>query len=292
MPKHLRILFALLLLIVVCAGYWWYALVFSSPGSGGMRVHFLDVGQGDAVLIETPNNRQVLIDAGRGISVLTALDVLLPMHDTEIDVLVMTHPDADHIGGFVPVLRRYGTDTVIRSFITSDTSVYRQVNELLEERDDVQVHDISAAHTFSLDDVQFDILWPISTDVRETNAASVVLLVTYGDTEILLTGDVNAAVEEYLIGVFADTLRDIDILKAGHHGSKTSTSSAFLAHVQPEALVYSASAGNRYGHPSDAVLERVEAYRGRGRELREYATAKEGTISFCLSQSSYRRCDG
>ena len=285
---------AVLATAVFCLGYWWYALVWSVAPTGdsaGMaRVHFLDVGQGDAILIETPGARQLLVDAGRGIRVLTALDAILSSHEKEIEVAVMTHPDADHIGGFVPVFDRYEVGTVIRSFVDTDTSVYMKVLEKIAEEGSVS-HAVSRAYSFTLDGMEFDILWPIGEDVRETNAASIVLLVTYGDMKVLLTGDAPAAVEEYLVTAFPGRLADVDILKAGHHGSKTSTAPAFLAHTKPNAFVYSMKAGNHYGHPHESVLSTFADYTARfpAEKAKEYRTS-DGTVSFCLTEVSFSEC--
>ena len=288
-----RISVVTLAVIVIIIGYWWYALVWHSLflGSEHLRVHFLDVGQGDAILIETPNNRQVLVDAGRGIKVLGALDMILPAHDRDIDVVVMTHPDADHIGGFVPVLRQYEVGTVIQSFIPSKTNLYKTVVKAIEG-EGANVYTVSQAYSFFLDGVQFDILWPLGTTVKETNAASVVLLVTYGDIEILLTGDAPSAVEDFLIETFGEKLKDVELLKAGHHGSKTSTSAKFLSHTKPNVIIYSAGVRNSYGHPHEVVIERVAEYSTANpkENLRPYTTV-DGTISFCLTMSAFAVCE-
>ena len=275
----------------VCAAYWWFLLVFAPlTDDGALRVHFLNVGQGDAILIETPKNRQVLVDAGRGIRVLTALDEVLPPHDKSIDVAIMTHPDADHIGGFVPVFQKYEVSTVIRSFIPKDTSVYRKVQEAAKE-EGATLHDISKAYTFNLDGVRFDVLWPIGESVKEANAASVIVLAEYGDMKILLTGDAPTAVEERLIALFPKRTDDVDILKIGHHGSKTSTAAEFLKHTKPNAVVYSMGHNNSYGHPHKQVLDTVKTYAANHpkESLKEYRTT-DGTISFCLSPHNLTEC--
>ena len=289
-----RIPLALLVLAVAVAGYWWYSLVLGSlfgDGNDVLRIHFLDVGQGDSVLIETPNNSRVLVDAGRGIRVLSALDDVLPMHDREIDVAVMTHPDADHIGGFVPVFDRYDVGSVVRSFISSGTNVYKSVMEATANEGSV-VHLVSLPLSFTLDDVRFDTLWPIGENVRETNAASVVLLITYGSVQTLLTGDAPSAVEEFLVKSFGDMLYDIEILKAGHHGSKTSTSSVFLTHTQPNAVIYSSGKNNSYGHPHDEVLERIRLYSSeQGEQVPDEYRTSDGTVSFCVKAASFALCE-
>ena len=295
---NFRVSTGVLAVTVIIVGYWWYALVWHSLflTSDYLRVHFLDVGQGDAILIETPNSRQVLIDAGRGIRVLSVLNKVLPAHDRDIDIAVMTHPDADHIGGFVPVLRQYEVGTILQSFISSDTNLYKTVRTAIGDEKfgsrRAAVHTISRAYSFSLDDVQFDILWPVGEDVKEKNAASIVLLITYGDMEILLTGDAPSSVEEFLTDTFGNLVKDVDILKAGHHGSKTSTSSKFLTHTKPNVIVYSAGADNSYGHPHTIVIDRVADYSAAhpDENLQSYNTA-DGTVSFCLTMKRLELCE-
>ncbi len=255
-----------------------------------LRIHFIDVGQGDAILLETPNRYQILIDAGRGLSVLNALDELLPTNDRDIDIAILTHPDTDHIGGFVPIFRRYTVGTVFQTPTVTETSVYRQVIEAIEE-ERVTTHTVQQPSSFSLDGVRIDILWPQGAEITETNAASIALLITYGSTEILLTGDAPAEVEEFLIAQFPKKLSDIDLLKAGHHGSKTSTASAFLSHTKPNAIIYSAGKNNRYGHPHNIVLNRVKTYAEAhpAENLTEYHTAN-GTVSFCITPTQIATC--
>ena len=143
-----KVVLALLSVCLVCACYWWFVLAYTSLSDDGMvRAHFLDVGQGDAILIEIPNNHQVLVDAGRGIRVLTALDEVIPAHDDSIDVVVMTHPDADHIGGFVPVFGKYDVDTIIQSFIPATTGIYRKVQSAAQ-KEGATIYNISKAYSF------------------------------------------------------------------------------------------------------------------------------------------------
>ena len=281
-----------LILGIVAAGYWW-SIRIGYPAlhdTDHLQVHFLDVGQGDAILIETPNDRQILVDSGRGVAVLRELDTVMPPNDRSIDVAILTHPDADHIGGFVPIFKRYDIATVLQSFSTSESNIYRQIESAIQEEKAIK-HTITEPQTFFMDGVRFDILWPAETTIPETNAASIVLLITYHDNKILLTGDVPAEVEEFLIRAFPKKLHDVEILKAGHHGSKTSTAQEFLKHTKPNAIIYSAEKNNTYGHPHQEVLDRVRAYAEAHQEqnLTEHYTA-DGAISFCITPTSADLC--
>ena len=277
---------------VIILGHWWYVLVGQTlfTEESPLRVHFINVGQGDAILLETPNRYQVLIDAGRGLSVLNALDEILPTNDRDIDIAILTHPDTDHIGGFVPIFRRYTVGTVLQTPTATETDVYKQVIAAIE-KEGATTHTVQQPLSLSLDGVRIDILWPQSAEIAETNAASIVLLITYGETEILLTGDAPARVEEFLIAQFPKKLSNIDLLKAGHHGSNTSTAPAFLNHTKPNAIIYSAGKDNHYGHPNEAVLSRVKTYAEAhpAENLTEYHTA-DGTISFCVTPKQFTVC--
>ena len=204
----------------------------------------------------------------------------------------MTHPDADHIGGFVPVFDRYDVGAVIQSFVKSDSGLYTKVQNKIKEEEGARVFPvITDTGTFTLDGMQFDILWPIGESVKETNAASVILLITHGDIKIFLTGDAPAAVEDYVVAAFPERTDDIDILKAGHHGSKTSTSESFLEHTKPNAVIYSMGKNNNYGHPHEIIISRVgeHAKKYPDEKVREYRTS-DGTVSFCLTEISFAEC--
>ena len=274
--------------IVFLIGYWWYVLVLSPTlfNTNELKVHFLNVGQGDAVLIEIPGGQRVLVDAGRGSVVLSELDKFLPRHHRFLDLAIMTHPDTDHIGGFVSLLDRYDVGTIFQSHVKpSDDSLYNLIHKVIDEQG-ITVYTIDQPYTFSVGAVQFSILWPIDGSVKETNAASIVLLVSYGDIDILLTGDANKAVEEYVVTLFKERLVDVEILKIGHHGSKTATSPLLLRSIRPGSVIYSAAKDNRYGQPHQEVYETVREYDS---EIKEYWTW-DGTVSFCATRKTVRAC--
>ena len=284
---------SLLLAAIAVTGYWWYALVWLSFSTDAsfVRVHFLDVGQGDAILIETPNGRRALIDAGRDWRVISALDGVLPPGDATIDVAVMTHPDADHIGGFAPVFNQYNVSTVVHSSVPPTTALARTIMDMAadEVSDGGRMHRVTEPNRFLLDGVAFLILWPVGESVRERNAASVILLIRYGSTDVLLTGDAPAAVEDLLPSLHPGLIDGIEIVKAGHHGSRTSLSPNLLARAAPAAVVFSYGADNRYGHPHRSIVSRVASYLEAAPTARAYRTV-DGTVSFCLAKDSFVRC--
>ena len=282
-----------LLLIAACIiAYWWYQLVwpFLNPGNI-LEIHALDVGQGDSILIKTPSDKQLLIDAGRGVKLLDRLSDVIGPFDRTLDVAIYTHPDADHIGGFIPVLDVYDIDYILQSYVTSNTSVFKKLlNSTTKEG--ALVKTFSSPHFFSLDRIDFYILWPAHNKITETNAASLVILVKYGEIKALFTGDAPIVVEEELLNLYPKLLKDIDILKLGHHGSDTSTSSKFLNHTKPNVLIVSAGAQNSYGHPNKNVIRRVEDYiKSNPKENAVIYETKDGTISICITKTNFYICD-
>lgn len=242
---------------------------------GLLCVIFFDVGQGDAIYIESPTGVQMLIDGGRDSGVLRNLGDELGYFDRRLDFIFATHPDMDHIAGLVDVLLRYEVETIIVSGNENDTPVAASFHEASHEEG---VEIIMARHgqTFDLGGgVTLEILFP-DRDVSdvESNTASIVAKLTYGETEFMLTGDAPKSIEEYLVLAEGEHLES-DVLKVGHHGSRTSTSELFLAEVDPDYAIVSAGKDNSYGHPHVEVTDLLFNY---GVEI--FNTAEEGDIVF------------
>lgn len=252
----------------------WYA-VFAEERKDILTVAFLDVGQGDAIFIEAPNGNQVLIDGGPNKKVLRELSKLMPFYDRSIDIVIATHPDADHIGGLVDVVERFDIDIFLEPGVQSDTKTYEELLRLVEaERSRYVV--ARRGMSIALDDgVYLKILFP-DRDVSDvdTNDASIIVQLVYGKTEFLLTGDAPKKIEEYVVFLDGENLRS-DVLKLGHHGSKTSSSELFIGFVSPSRAIISAGKNNRYGHPHDEVLDTLEQF-----EIDTLSTYEEGTIVF------------
>lgn len=229
--------------------------------SHDLRVVFLDVGQGDAIWIQAPNGKELLIDAGPDQVVVERLGTEKSFFDRTIDFAMATHSDADHIGGFPYVFDRFFIPVMIESEISSPTVTDRVLTKKISAE---QGHRLTArtGERIILDpknNVVVDILFPDQNpNGWETNEASVVTKITYGNTSFLLTGDSPSEVEDFLVRQYGDQLKS-NVLKLGHHGSKTSSSDTFLKTVQPDIVVVSAGLGNKYGHPAPEVIERVES---------------------------------
>jgi len=231
-----------------------YAAILRQTG-GKLTVTFLDVGQGDAIFIEAPDGRQMLIDGGPDRKILQELNKVMPFYDKTIDVVLATHPDQDHIGGLPEVLNRYSVGLFVRTTATSSSEVFKSLLEIIKSKnikEDIinQVQDISLGGG-----VDFDVLFP-DKDASgwESNTSSIVGKLIYGGNSFLFTGDSPATVEKYLVGKYGSLLKS-DVFKAGHHGSKTSNSELFVGFVNPLYTVISVGLNNRYGHPNKEALD-------------------------------------
>ncbi len=250
------------LLALVCLGIW---LVVLGQGrhQGQLTFAMLDIGQGDALFIEGPTGIQVLVDAGPNTgAVLRALPRVMRFGDRTLDAVIETHPDADHMGGFVDVLARYKVGAFITPGITAKTNT---LIEALNKSVDAERALIFVARAGMVIDLgggaRLDILYP-DTDVSgwgsRTNDGSIVARVVYGETEVLLAGDAAFATEQRLLAVASSSL-SADILKVGHHGSKSSTGVEFIQAVHPQVALVSVGAKNTYGHPTKEVLDRLSS---------------------------------
>jgi competence protein ComEC len=222
-------------------------------------VHFLDVGQGDAILIESPAGVEVLIDGGPNGSVLQGLSDALGFFDRDIDIVVATHPDQDHIGGLIDVLERYAVGAVVMTENRNDTNV-SDMFDTYTDNEGAEIIYARAGQVFDLGmgeagSTTLSILFPDRDPTGfESNTASIVARLSYGDTDFLLTGDAPATVEAFLVETYGSGLQS-EVLKVGHHGSRTSTSEDFLTAVAPEYAIISAGKDNHYGHPHVEVTD-------------------------------------
>ena len=227
---------------------------------GEFKMWFLDVGQGDSVLIQTAENHQILVDGGDGERIIEELSAVMPFFDRSLDMIVLTHPHEDHVGGLVEVLKKYRVENVLLTGVNNRSGIYNEfLNEIIE--DDVEFFIADQLMDFRFGEVLLDVLYPFEPllleDFDNLNNSSVVIMVHNEEERILLTGDIEEEIEDALLAKRVD-LR-ADVLKLGHHGSKTSSSLKFLAKVRPKKAVIQVGAGNSYGHPDERVLQNLEA---------------------------------
>jgi competence protein ComEC len=222
------------------------------------EVIFLNVGQGDAILIQQ-NRMQILVDGGNGQEIMNRLGEVMPFADKKIDLVVMTHPDEDHMGGLVKVLENYKVGKIMEPGIACDKDMCKKWDELISQKH-ISVLDARLGQEIKFGDkIDISVLYPFENlsgkNFKNTNDSSLVLKADIDGKKYLLTGDAEDNTEKDLIN--SNLYLDADILKVGHHGSKYSTSAAFLQAVTPEKAVISVGE-NKYGHPTEEVLNRLK----------------------------------
>ena len=261
--------------VLILSNIFVWVAIYARQSGDLLKVYFLNVGQGDAIFIDSPSHGQVLIDGGKNRQVLAEIDKILPFGDKTIDVVIATHPDLDHIGGLPEVISRYKVGLFIEPGVESDNTLDDELENRLEEKN---IPTLLARRGMVInfgDGVKLQILFPNqSVSNWETNRASIVSKLTYGDSSFLLTADSPIAIENVLLNLNQEIL-DSDVLKAGHHGSRTSTAAAFAAAVSPQYAVISAGKDNSYGHPHAEVLNNL-AFIG----AKILKTFESGTIIF------------
>ncbi len=266
----------LLILSIALLGFL-AACVLLQPQHDDGRTHvfMLDIGQGDSFLIEAANGRNILIDGGRDTTVLSELSKVLPVGDRTIDVMIATHPDADHIGGLQYVLQRYDVKLFLTSQVLTDTKTFASLYQELYKQH-TPAYYVRHGMVITLDNhplTTFSILFPDrNTSDWITNPASVVGRLQAGNRSALFTGDSPSSVEHFLVQAIPQQLH-ADILKLGHHGSKYSSSTEYLENVDPVLGLISAGINNKYGHPNPETLSRMQAL-----HIPWISTQQKGTV--------------
>ena len=247
--------------LLLTATLTWSAAL-SAP-DGLLHVTFLDVGQGDAVLVRSPSGRTMLVDGGPGgEDTCTLVDNYLPFWDRSLDVVVATHPHADHLAGLLTVAERYHIGVILQPFVESASLVSQEWNHRLVDSS-FTVLPVHEGHQMLLGDgTRVEILnppaEPLSRTLDDTDNNGVVLRVSYGDVSFLLAADIRAEAERNIVLGQGSGLQS-SVLKVAHHGSATSSTGQFLHAVQPRTTVISVGEGNTYGHPDADVLSRIDA---------------------------------
>lgn len=273
--QSILLLFIVSMLLVASA-----FVVRTTPKEQFSQVTMFDVGQGDSFLIQTTSGHTMLIDGGKDTTVLGELARALPWFSNRIDVVLATHPDLDHIGGLDSVLQRYRVGMFLTSNVGGDTEEYRSLRAFVTEKN-IPAYFVYSGMTIRFSPTEyFAILFP-DRDVHdwETNTGSVVGKFVSGDRSILFTGDSPAPIEQYLATKYPPAggtgELDIDILKLGHHGSRTSTTAAYLKATTPSLALISAGKNNSYGHPHKEVLDLLKQF-----NVPYISTQTEGTVTF------------
>jgi competence protein ComEC len=263
----------------------WHTLSFSHQF---LTVSFLNVGQGDGIYIKAPNKTELVIDGGPDQTLLSELGRVRPFFDRSIDMIIVTNPDKDHYAGFIDMLDRIDTTALLEPGTNSSTPTYyafkqkvkaKQIKELVVKRGDVIMLD-------EKNNIFLEVLFP-DRDASDmpSNEGSLVMRLVYGQTCIMLQGDSVSDIEEYLLSIESskDNMK-CQILKAGHHGSRTSTSHKYVQAISPEFAIISSGKDNRYGHPHQEVLETL-----RNNNVSVLRIDQEGRITFLSDGVSWKR---
>lgn len=274
-----KIIKVLLLCLFLLAGCTEAVKTEKIPVTAGheMQVHFIDVGQGDSILIESPSGKTMLIDGGVKGAGQQIVSYLKELGINKLDIVVATHPDADHIGGLIPVLDNMTIEQFYDSGKVHTSQTFEEMLTRIDEKN-IPYHVPKIGDDIEFDkDVNVKVL-NANDQATDNNDASIVLKMTYGNVSFLLTGDAGVALEKEMLQYDVKAT----VLKAGHHGSNTSSSEEFIQAVKPEVTILSYGEDNKYGHPHAEIVDRLQAI---GSKI--YATADLGTITVSTDGVNY-----
>lgn len=279
----LKIIGALFLLNILV---WFF--IFDIGKTSGLEVNFFDVGQGDAVFIETPDQghgggQQILIDGGPGSVILEKLAREMPFWDRTIDLIILSHPESDHLAGLLEVLKRYRVKNILWTGVVRDTAEYREWLELVD-KEKANIKIAKAGQEIILPKVVLEILHPFEDwqgkELKDSNHSSIVLRLAFRENSFLFTGDIYNFQEREMI--LREAKIDSDILKVAHHGSKTSSSEEFIEKVSPEIAIIQVGKDNSYGHPRQETLETLNKY-----GIKIFRTDQDGDIKIISDGANY-----
>jgi beta-lactamase superfamily II metal-dependent hydrolase len=253
-----------------------------TPTDGQMGVYLIDVGQGDCILLVSPSGKTMLIDAGERGN-FDKIDAFLKDKGiTRIDALVATHPHSDHIGSMKDVVENYDIGAVYMTNAVHTSATFENLLKAIQDKG-LKIKRLKGGTGVTLDwdgAVTINVLSPLRDEYDDYNLYSIVLKVTYGEFSIMLTGDAEKENEDDMLDNFPVEMLDCDILKAGHHGSSTSTSKEFFDAVSPEAVLIPVGEGNDYGHPHEETLETIKS-------AKVYRSDLNGDISLVTNGQTY-----
>ncbi len=284
MPHRKTIYFSLIFLLVV--GAILAGVIFHTRNQK-LQVAFFDVGQGDAILI-SQGSRQILIDGGpSGQKLMEKLGEYVPFWDREIEAIISTHPDADHISGLVDAMKNYTVDQAIESGAKSEAQVFGAYEKIIKEKN---IEKQIAARGMKIKisgGAELEIFHPESSmkniAQKDTNEASVTAKLSFGENSFLFTGDLPVTVENQLMNdnlpLFAN------VLKISHHGSKSATSAQFLDLVHPQEAIISVGKNNRYGHPAAETLGRLN-----NKNIKILRTDESGDVVYVCA-NAHSKCE-
>lgn len=269
MKKKYTVILTIIFMVLAGAFELFQGTVAITPGEE-LKVHFLDVGQGDSIFIELPTNETILIDASIKDASDKIINYLKEEKVSKIDYVFATHPHSDHIGGMSAVIKAFDIGQIYMPKAVTTTKTYENLLLTIKDKN-LKIKTAKAGNTIiDTDDLKLVVLAPNQDSYESLNNYSIVLKLTYKEKRFLFTGDAETLSEKEITGDV-----EADVLKVGHHGSRTSTSQAFLNKVNPSYAVISVGLNNDYKHPHQEVLDRLEK-----KNIKIYRTDQNGDIIF------------
>ncbi len=253
-----------ILAVAVCLLVLGILAIAASFGLGRVRIIACDVGQGDGLLVITPGGNDVVIDGGPGSKIADCLSRYMPFWDRKIEIMVLTHPQQDHMEGQMAVFANYKVENMVTTGVKNDTELYREWQKALV-LEGSKVYKPVAGDSINVDGVNFEVLWPAGAryDIwqeappSDVNESSVILRLNYGGQCAYFTGDIPKEILELVANGHCA------VLKVAHHGSKTGTSQKVLEETKPEIAIIQVGKNNRFGHPNKEVLDLLETARSK-----------------------------
>lgn len=239
------------------------------------KISFLNIGQGDASLIMSKRGQAILIDCGPNSKVIDQVESKLGFWTKKIDMLIITHGDKDHYGGCRDIIQRFQvTKVIINGVFDSKNTSYQELLDFIKSHNIQILPAINNTYITVSDSIELQLLNPQTNlwgqDIRDDNPESIVILLKSANNSILLTGDANDITESKILAKYPQL--DIEVLKAGHHGSKTSTSDKFLDAITPKQVIISAGANNSYNHPHPDIINKLKTRNIEIQETKNYMT--------------------
>lgn len=241
-------------------------------GNNNLIVNFIDVGQGDSILIKTPENNYILVDAGPKDESIKFFNFIKSSEIKKINTIIATHPHEDHIGNMSELITEYPVQNIYMPKVVSNTPVFKKLMETIKKRN-IYIKEAKAGVNFTMDGVNFEFIAPVSDKYSNLNNYSAVLKVTYNNVSFLLMGDAEKISEKEILKSGVNV--KADVIKIGHHGSSSSSSKNFIKAVSPQYAVISCGLNNDFGHPHKETLKLLKSY-----NINLYRTDINGTVVF------------
>ena len=274
MDKKKKIISSIIgIIVVLLAGYFGIDLTQDSkvPKDSKLMISYMDVGQGDAAYIKV-NGNDILIDAGPWSNSKELLEQLKAKNIDDFELVIVTHPHEDHIGGMVDVFKEYEVKAFYSPKITHTTKTYENLVKAVKD-EGLKTKELKGGMVIDLGEgAKFEVFTPQKSEYEELNDYSPIMKLSFGDTSYLFTGDAEKLAEEEALAKYKTSL-DSDVIKFGHHGSSSSSSNAFIEAVSPKYGIISCAKDNKYGHPHRETLDIIKKY-----NIKTFRTDTDGEI--------------